>query len=62
MCDHEFEKRKTFEGDPAVINGTNEIVYFVCRKCGEETFEPDGCDVIETDADYLREDRMELSA
>lgn len=56
MCDHSYQKRESWEGDPNVINGTNTIVYFVCTKCGDETYEPDGFEVEEPECDEPERD------
>lgn len=35
-CDHDFEYREDWEGDPGVINGTHTLCWLECMHCGEE--------------------------
>lgn len=35
-CDHDFEYREDWEGDPGVINGTHTLCWLECMHCGAE--------------------------
>lgn len=35
-CEHEFEYREDWEGDPGVINGTHTLCWLECIHCGSE--------------------------
>lgn len=35
-CEHDFEYREDWEGDPGVINGTHTICWLECMHCGTE--------------------------
>lgn len=39
--DHYFEFVRDWEGDPNVINGTQDCSFYRCRVCGFETTTPD---------------------
>lgn len=36
---HEWEEIHDWEGNPSLRGGTNIIIYWKCRVCGEETAE-----------------------
>ncbi len=40
-CDHEWRRVRDWYGDPNVINGTCDIEFWRCRKCGAEAEAPD---------------------
>lgn len=35
-CEHDFEYREDWEGDPGVINGTHTLCWLECMHCGTE--------------------------
>jgi hypothetical protein len=35
-CDHDWEYRQDWSGDPEVINGTFTVYWKECRVCGEQ--------------------------